>query len=193
MSRLTPNILNQYTFVTNLGNEVNQKSIEHLNQNINRYVILEELNKHIKNQKLSIDVETSIAEYAITYTLQYNYDDEYIISVYHDKYQSILDLIDSKSKIYNNKLVKKLKKQEIIAKNLAFLKPYEIFEEKWKNYLYKKKFNELKKDSVRTSTAYTCYKCKKNETFTSQMQTRAADEPMTTFITCKNCKNTWKE
>ena len=26
-----------------------------------------------------------------------------------------------------------------------------------------------------------------------QLQTRSADEPMTTFITCLNCNNKWKE
>jgi len=42
------------------------------------------------------------------------------------------------------------------------------------------------------SSLFTCGRCKKNETSYYQMQTRSADEPMTTFITCVNCGHHWK-
>lgn len=38
----------------------------------------------------------------------------------------------------------------------------------------------------------TCGKCKSNRTTYYQMQTRSADEPMTTYATCMNCNNRWK-
>jgi DNA-directed RNA polymerase subunit M/transcription elongation factor TFIIS len=40
---------------------------------------------------------------------------------------------------------------------------------------------------------YTCNKCKSKKIFIWQMQTRSADEPITTFCTCINCQNKWKE
>lgn len=44
-----------------------------------------------------------------------------------------------------------------------------------------------------TSTdMFKCGKCGKRETSYYQMQTRSADEPMTTFHTCQNCGNRWK-
>ncbi|KAK4050442.1 transcription elongation factor TFIIS [Microbotryomycetes sp. JL201] len=36
--------------------------------------------------------------------------------------------------------------------------------------------------------AFQCGKCKQRKTMYYQMQTRSADEPMTTFVTCLNCK-----
>lgn len=39
---------------------------------------------------------------------------------------------------------------------------------------------------------FRCGKCGKNETTYYQLQTRSADEPMTTFVTCVNCGNRWK-
>jgi len=39
---------------------------------------------------------------------------------------------------------------------------------------------------------FTCGFCKKNNTEYMQMQTRSADEPMTTFVRCLNCRNNWK-
>jgi len=44
-----------------------------------------------------------------------------------------------------------------------------------------------------TSTdMFKCGKCGKRETTYYQMQTRSADEPMTTFHTCTNCGSRWK-
>lgn len=40
--------------------------------------------------------------------------------------------------------------------------------------------------------AFKCGKCGQNRTRYYQMQTRSADEPMTTFVTCINCSNKWK-
>lgn len=38
----------------------------------------------------------------------------------------------------------------------------------------------------------TCGKCKKNNCSFSEMQTRSADEPMTTFAYCLECGNRWR-
>lgn len=37
-----------------------------------------------------------------------------------------------------------------------------------------------------------CGKCKKRNCTYNQMQTRSADEPMTTFVLCNHCGNRWK-
>lgn len=42
------------------------------------------------------------------------------------------------------------------------------------------------------TTLLTCGKCKKNNVAYSEMQTRGADEPMTTFAYCQECGNRWK-
>ncbi|KAI8341017.1 transcription elongation factor S-II [Chlamydoabsidia padenii] len=39
---------------------------------------------------------------------------------------------------------------------------------------------------------FICGKCKKRKCTYFQMQTRSADEPMTTFVTCISCNNRWK-
>lgn len=39
---------------------------------------------------------------------------------------------------------------------------------------------------------FICRKCKSDKTTYYQLQTRSADEPMTTFVTCTNCDLRWK-
>ncbi|CBJ32824.1 conserved unknown protein [Ectocarpus siliculosus] len=43
-----------------------------------------------------------------------------------------------------------------------------------------------------TDGMFECGRCKSTKTTYTQKQTRSADEPMTTFVTCSNCKNRWK-
>lgn len=39
---------------------------------------------------------------------------------------------------------------------------------------------------------FTCGKCKSKKTTYRQAQTRSADEPMTTYVTCLKCDHRWK-
>ena len=43
-----------------------------------------------------------------------------------------------------------------------------------------------------TTNLFRCHKCKKRECTYYQLQTRSADEPMTTFVQCRNCDRRWK-
>ncbi|KAJ3181075.1 RNA polymerase II elongation factor [Gaertneriomyces sp. JEL0708] len=47
-------------------------------------------------------------------------------------------------------------------------------------------------DQSATTDMFQCGKCKQRKCKYFQMQTRSADEPMTTFVTCLACGNKWK-
>ena len=49
----------------------------------------------------------------------------------------------------------------------------------------------IKKEEI-SDGIFVCNKCKSKKTTYYQMQTRSADEPMTTFVTCANCNLKWK-
>jgi len=54
-------------------------------------------------------------------------------------------------------------------------------------------FNTLGAGNTHSETdMFQCGKCKKKRTTYYQMQTRSADEPMTTFVTCLACNHRWK-
>ena len=44
----------------------------------------------------------------------------------------------------------------------------------------------------RLDSEFKCRKCKSNNCSHYQMQTRSADEPMTTFVNCMDCGNRWR-
>ncbi|KAF8659275.1 hypothetical protein AX16_001850 [Volvariella volvacea WC 439] len=54
-------------------------------------------------------------------------------------------------------------------------------------------FNSLGAGEQQAETdAFQCGRCKQRKCRYRQAQTRSADEPMTTFVTCVNCGNRWK-
>ncbi|KAF8880997.1 transcription factor S-II, central domain-containing protein [Infundibulicybe gibba] len=54
-------------------------------------------------------------------------------------------------------------------------------------------FNSLGAEEQQAETdAFQCSRCKQRKCRYRQAQTRSADEPMTTFVTCVNCNNRWK-
>ena len=50
----------------------------------------------------------------------------------------------------------------------------------------------IRKAEEGVSGFFTCNKCKSNKTTYYQLQTRSADEPMTTYVSCLNCGKRWK-
>ena len=95
-------------------------------------------------------------------------------------------------------LVKRLQRKELDSKNLARYSADVL----WPGGPYAKMAFHLKSKDLAMEAAkakeedysglFKCGKCKGVKTTYYQMQTRSADEPMTTYVTCKSCGNRWK-
>ena len=95
----------------------------------------------------------------------------------------------------NTNVIKKIKKNKKFVKELSLMTHKEICPENWKELIDAKIKRDKNLTSIDLSAAtdeFKCYKCKKKKCTYYQMQTRSADEPMTTFVTCLVCGNRWK-
>ena len=52
--------------------------------------------------------------------------------------------------------------------------------------------NLVKGDISASTDEFKCFKCFERVCTYYQLQTRSADEPMTTFVTCLKCGNRWR-
>lgn len=52
--------------------------------------------------------------------------------------------------------------------------------------------SQAARDTAAETDMFQCGKCKQRKCKYFQLQTRSADEPMTTYVTCMNCNNRWK-
>jgi len=78
---------------------------------------------------------------------------------------------------------------------IVSMTPQQLYPDIWEELMLKnkKKLDALSlQKNVQGTSMFKCGKCKQNNCTYFQMQTRSADEPMTTFVTCLNCSNRWK-
>ena len=112
-------------------------------------------------------------------------------AIYKDSIENILYNLGQ-----NNSTIKKIKKDIVKKKynpyNLAFLRPDELDEDNWMKIILRKHTSEDKLKNLPTIEWKSCRVCKNTEYFFYQLQTRSADEPMTTFYICKNCDKTYR-
>lgn len=97
----------------------------------------------------------------------------------------------------NPELRIRLNNGDILPKDFVVMDPKDMAPEHIKKQLedIKKKnlFNAQGATQERAVTdRFTCGKCKEKKVSYYQLQTRSADEPLTTFCTCENCGNRWK-
>lgn len=174
---INSNIDDEFYLNSNIDRNNNMKLIKDL---------LDKQKKNKKNNNISKKLEASIFNYTLIYSSEKNFEHNIYLSVYQDKLNDLLDILESKEDIYE-----KLIKNELEPDNFAFYKSYELFPESWKDILDKIKTAEDKKDIKYYSDLYKCFKCGEKKVVLNQAQTRSADEPMTTFVTCVNCHNRW--
>lgn len=85
----------------------------------------------------------------------------------------------------------------ITANKLAKMTPEEMASDEMKKIrekFVKDAINDAQLATVQGTTTdlLKCGKCKKRDCTYNQIQTRSADEPMTTFVMCNACGNRWK-
>lgn len=113
---------------------------------------------------------------------------------YRNKLRSLfMYLKDPKNPTLRSQVVLK----KISGERLRTMKPQEMANDE-----LKKQMEELEKQNLfnaqsaqeqrATTDRFTCGKCKQKKVSYYQLQTRSADEPLTTFCTCEACGNRWK-
>ena len=163
-----------------------------------RNIGFDKINSIVKNKKLSKDIENSIYSSCIKDALfrgiEINENNKLFKLLYVNKLTSIYVNLDSKSYLENKNFLKNIKSGALKGSTVGFLEPDEIFPEQWKKYKDKQ---DAYKDFVYRKTVssitedYRCGRCKQRKCTSYDLQTRSADEPMTTFVTCLNCGNRW--
>lgn len=117
------------------------------------------------------------------------------VDVYQHRKRTLATNLDPTSYVGNALLLRRLMNKEMLPHEVAFMKPQELFPERWTVFLEAQAVEAAKNEYVPTGyyTQYRCGKCGESKTSVAEVQIRSADEPMTQFITCLVCKNRWRK
>jgi DNA-directed RNA polymerase subunit M/transcription elongation factor TFIIS len=91
--------------------------------------------------------------------------------------------IEFKSRILSN---------EILPYEVCRYTKEDMYPEFWKEVKDAYVPEHVKNPKEKPDGMIKCRKCKSMKTDYYQLQTRSADEPMTTYVTCHNCEHRWK-
>ena len=148
-----------------------------------------------KDDKICTDLEKCILNHSHDKCCsQPAWDNPHFTSIYKHKFLSI-----QKCLINSEELKEKIKSKVISVIDLMDMRPEQLWsdgpyaklqEERIHKDLRKQYLAKEAKDSL--VGFFTCGRCKSKKTTYYQLQTRSADEPMTTFVSCLNCEKNWK-
>ncbi|KAA8498127.1 Transcription elongation factor TFIIS [Porphyridium purpureum] len=121
------------------------------------------------------------------------------------KYQQSIDEYKDKCRELNFNLRDPLNaelRQKVLQGALSAEELVNMSSDELANEQEKKVKEEIKEQCIRdaqpfnappaSTDQFRCGKCRQRKCTYYQMQTRSADEPLTTFVTCVNCNNRWK-
>jgi transcription elongation factor S-II len=137
-------------------------------------------------------LESHVLQYVVNLSKQCAVDVDWANRVFWNSYRSRAIVI------YENLLngwITKLKNGDVTPDTFADMTIIQMNPEKWQPILTKISEYETKLYSAQktASIMLDCRKCrKKTNCDYYQLQTRSADEPMTTFVTCLECDSKWK-
>ena len=167
-----------------------------------------EIRKHITTKlseiikvEIATILEKNIYEYVVEYcknnNITQNFKNINFKNLYIAKSRQCYNNLKKDSYVNNDQIHKLIENKKISLENLPNYSYKQLYPQKWKKF--NKDLEILNKDvsdfdkEVEATDQFTCNKCKKNRCVYSQFQIRSSDEPMTSFITCLECGNNWRE
>ena len=149
----------------------------------------------VKAKDLEIGIYNFSIDYATKKNIPLTWECNIFREIYATKAKSIYTNLTVNYNNKNNRLIKRLKDKEFTPHELASFRPENLYPEVWKDIIDRELMRTKAAYEPRATAMtdrYTCGKCKKNRCSYYELQTRSADEPMTTFVTCLNCNHRWK-
>ena len=146
------------------------------------------------NNVIILNMEKGVFNSAIEFCKEKGYPLKWSDSSFLKKYSTNARRILANISYTTNAPVlrEKIKDGVLEAYTIVKLTREELNPDVWEVLRTKNLNQVIVKQEVQEDGMFKCNRCKSMKTVYYQMQTRSADEPMTTYVTCTNCNLKWK-
>ena len=143
----------------------------------------------------ALNLERGIYNYTLresdTKNIVKKWDNGYFVQIYADRLRTVCINMGS------GHVIQLMVTKQIKAHELAFMSHQDMNPAKWSALIKAKQLRDKHKYETKVEAStdnFTCpnSKCRSTKCTYYQLQTRSADEPMTTFVTCIDCGKRWK-
>ena len=143
----------------------------------------------------ALNLERGIYNYTLresdTKNIVKKWDNGYFVQIYADRLRTVC------ISMANDHVIQLITTKQIKTHELAFMTHQEMNPDKWSGLIKAKQLRDKHKYETKVEAStdnFTCpnSKCRSTKCTYYQLQTRSADEPMTTFVTCIDCGKRWK-
>jgi DNA-directed RNA polymerase subunit M/transcription elongation factor TFIIS len=163
--------------------------------------VIENFSEILENRDFAVEFELellrSVKTLAVKEAIEVDWGNRVFWNLYRNKAISLYENLKGMDSYVQNRenWLEKLKTKELSISQFVDMNAFDMCPSRWKATIEKiietEKKLYSKKDSA--SIFMWCSSCKKKSKCDYyQMQTRSADEPMTTFVTCLECDKQWK-
>ncbi len=166
-----------------------------------RTKVIENFKELFESEALATEFEVallkSVSEIANKESIDKDWSNKIFWNLYRNKAVSFYENLRGNESYVKNEgnWLEKIKNKELDCQTFVDMTAMDICPQRWKSMIEKIIETEKKLYSKNDAASIViwCSSCKKKSKCTYyQMQTRSADEPMTTFVTCLECDKKWK-
>ena len=163
--------------------------------------VLENYTELLGDLELATEFEDCLLHFISDQALKDSVDIDWSNKIFWNKYRNhavhLYENLEGDHSYVSNNMgwLKKLKNGEISPKQFVSLTPADLCPARWKKHIEDTLESDKKLYSHKKAAAAVmyCSRCKKKTNCDYYLlQTRSADEPMTTFVTCLDCDHRWK-
>lgn len=121
------------------------------------------------------------------------WDNHHFSNIYKHKFLSIQKSLKENPEFKQKILNKKLKTIDIVNMRPEHMVPDGLYAKQIEQKIHRELRKQALAQEVKNQDGFfTCNRCKSKKTSYYQLQTRSADEPMTTYVSCFTCGKNWK-
>lgn len=153
------------------------------------------IGENIRGRNVERSVYNHALNQAVSRRVEAKWRNPLFAAIYLDRARTVFLNLQREAPAGETTLVERIRSSDVQSRDLGGMTHQEMCPWIWRDLVAAKVARDKSQYEINMEAAteeFKCFKCKKRKCTYYELQTRSADEPMTTFVSCLLCGNHWK-